>query len=248
MGRGCAPLLARSGARAVAPILLALAGIACGPDVRSRAATASDTWMQQYAITSDGEVQIVGARGSILVTRSDGELVQVKAERIVRAPTQAMAESLVSHVRITEDVSASRVLLRADGVAGSMPVDVVVNFEAGVPAGRRVRVRAADGSVVIRGLTGDAVASTSNGSIMIEDVAGEIEARSENGSISLVLPSGARADLRATAVGGTIHVDGFPIGNSAAEPDRQLRERLNGGGRLISLSARDGDVSIRSRP
>src|SRR5262245_17720526 len=80
-------------------------GVLCvmaGCDVVHHHATldgrAADEWTRSYALPADAEVQIVGASGSIDVQGTNGTTVEVRAERIARASTDAAARELLPRI------------------------------------------------------------------------------------------------------------------------------------------------------
>ena len=55
-------------------------------------AKASNEWTRTYGLNPGGEFQIVGATGSITVKGSETPSIAVKAERIVKAASDSMAQ------------------------------------------------------------------------------------------------------------------------------------------------------------
>src|SRR5262245_43961468 len=66
---------------------------------------ASDEWTRSYTLQDGGEFQVVGGVGTIDVEAGTGTAIEVKAERVVRAASNEMAGSMVSKVKIGEDVT-----------------------------------------------------------------------------------------------------------------------------------------------
>src|SRR6185295_18597051 len=81
---------------------------------------ASDNWTRSYALSSEGEFQVVGAIGSVDVQGGPGSTIEVRAERVVRASSDAVAQPIVSRVQISEDVTPDRIVLRSEGLGGIM--------------------------------------------------------------------------------------------------------------------------------
>jgi hypothetical protein len=270
-GPAAAPVHARGGrfASLAALLLVGCCAVACG-DARSRAAHASDSWRRSYPLTGPAEVQIVGAVGSIDVRTGESGAVLVEAERTVRAQNEAIAASMVERVRITEDVTPGRVMLRNDGLGGVVvAADVEVNFRVTVPPETRVRLRTAVGAVTVTGLTGAVVASTDDGSISAVGLRGPVEARAVNGpvtvalaavgagpvvlhstsgTVSAQLPADAAAELRASTTNGTVSVEGFTITATGTASATRLEGRLGAGGPHIDLSSTNGNVLVRPVP
>lgn len=270
-GPAAAPAHGRGGRAAslLALLLAACCVVACG-DARSRAAHASDTWRRSYPLAGPAEVQIVGAVGSIDVRTGEAGTVLVEAERTVRAQNEAIAASMVERIRITEDVTPGRVMLRNDGLGGVVvAADVEVNFRVTVPPETRVRLRSAAGAVTLANLTGAVVASTDDGAISAVGLRGPVEARAVNGpvtvalaavgagpvvlhttsgTVSIQLPADAAADLRASTTNGTVSVEGLSITATGTVSATRLEGRLGAGGALIDLSSANGNVFVRPVP
>ena len=61
---------------------------------------AADEWTRSYPLAADGEVQIIGANGSVDVQGGPGTSVEVRAERIARASTDRAARELLPRIEI----------------------------------------------------------------------------------------------------------------------------------------------------
>lgn len=235
-------------------------------------ATASDEWVRQYPLAADAELQIIGGNGSVEVTGGPGDNVDVKAERIAKAATEAMAKEIVPRIAIREDVTPEKLLLQSEGLAGiTIGVEVRINYKVTMPRNRRLRVRTANGAITLSNIDGHIVASTSNGKIVAKSIgAGGIEARTANagldidlaalgtepvdlrtanGSIDLTLPRTVDANLLLNAQNGKVEIDP----SLAWEPGdgqntRRLRGRLNAGGAPVEVTTFNGSIRIRPRP
>lgn len=252
-------------------VLLSAAGLpGCqlgGGELKGRA---TDVWARSYTVQDGGEFQIVGAVGTIEVQGSDAPAIEVKAERVVRSSSDAMAQQAVSRIRITEDVTPNKVVLRNEGLGGIVVgVDVAVNFHVTVPRSTRVRLRAAGGDIIVANVNGTVVASSTNGSITGTALGGGVEARSTNGSvtidlaavgtdpvelratngaIALAVPPAANANLEATCTNGTIDIADVPLQVTGEQSARKTRGRLNAGGAPIDLTTTNGNIKVRPRP
>ncbi len=231
---------------------------------------ASDQWTRNYTLQDGGEFQIVGAVGAIEVQGSDTSTVDVRAERIVRSSTDAIAQEAVSRVNITEDVAPDKVVLRNDGLGGIVVgVDVSVNFHVTVPRSTRLRLRTAGGDITVTNVNGTVVASTTNGSVTGTALGGGVEARSTNGSVSvdlaavgqdpvelratngavsLTVPAAANANLEASCTNGAIDIADLPLQVTGEQSARKTRGRLNAGGAPIDLTTTNGNIKVRPRP
>ena len=242
---------------------------ACNPHrVGPLSGRASSEWTRSYAIQAGGEFQVVGAGGTIDVQGSANPAIDVMAERVVRAATDTMAASMVSKVRISEDVTPEKIVLRSEGLDGiTIGVEIEVNFHIQVPAGTKLRLRSSNGDITMTNVDGTIVASSSNGSIIGKALRGGIDARSTNGSITidmaavskdpidvrvtnggieLALPPIANANVEATCTNGSVDFSGLPLQLTGEQTKRRTRGRLNEGGTAIDLTTTNGDIRLRA--
>jgi hypothetical protein len=265
---GCPPLSPGSRSAALALALAAVLSAACGSP-RSRDARASDEWVRSYTLQEGGELQIVGGVGSIEVQGGPGSTIDVRAERVVRAATEALARPMVERVRIAEDVAPDKIVLRNEGLGGVViGADIEINFRITVPASTKLRLRAAGGRITVTDVQGGVVASTTNGPISGTNLGGRVDARAvnggvtldigtvgaepvdaraTNGSIDLRLPPGANANVEATTTNGSIVVDELPLQPMGEQSSRRVRGRLNEGGTPVALTTTNGDIRVRPR-
>jgi hypothetical protein len=231
--------------------------------------TASDDWTRSYPLSGGGEVQLVGASGSIDVVGGSGTGVEVRAERIARASSDAAARDLLPRIRIREDIQPDKIVLQTEGLSGLViGVEVAVNYHVTVPSSARVHVRT-DGGVNVANLTARTVVSATNGAVTVKDSSGglevravngdvtvdltaigsdPIEIRSTNGSLALTLPKDANAYLLANYTNGTINMDGVTYEPVGEQTRRRARGRINAGGTPIELTTVNGNIQIRPRP
>ena len=96
---------------------VACAALACDPHHNGGlSGRASDEWSRTYTLPAGAELQVVVGSGSIDVTAGDGQTVDVRAERVVHASSDAAARGFVSHIRIREDATPERILLQDQGL------------------------------------------------------------------------------------------------------------------------------------
>lgn len=231
---------------------------------------ASDEWTRSYTIDEGGELQVVGGNGSIDVQGGTEPRVEVRAERVVRATSDAIAQPMVSRVRITEDVTSSKIVLRSEGLGGIVVgAEVEVNFRVTVPPATRLRLRAANGTITVSNIDGSLAVSTNNGTITGTGLRGGVDARSSNGAISIELagvskepvdvhatngqvelsiPPDANANVEATCKNGSVDTTGLTLEPMGEQTPRRTRGRLNEGGTPIAVSTINGSVRLHSSP
>lgn len=253
--------------------MLALAVLAAGCQRFSgsgREATASEKWVRSYDLSPGGEFQIVGGNGSVAVERGSGPKVEVSADRITRAASEAIAREVLPRVHIREDIAGEKIVLQTESLGGLVfGVEVVVNYRVRVPSGTRVHVRAANGHVSVKGLDALVSASAENGDISGTELSRGIEMRTVNGNVTLDLaafdrdsidlrtvngridigvPPTINANLLVNIVNGNVDVADLPWEPSTERTtQRHVRGRLNGGGSPIELGVTNGSIRVHPR-
>jgi hypothetical protein len=245
--------------------VLALSGCA-GAGVTERTGSAADEWVRTYSIAAGGEVSIANRNGSIEVGLADGDEVEVRAERSVRAVDDEAASRLLPQVEIEEDISPARVAVRTKGVNGILiGVGFEVQYHVRVPLGVNVRVQTSNGPITVEGVDADVVMTSTNGPIAATGLRGSVESRAvngptriamasvtdqsieirgTNGRVDVVVPGDATATLDASAVNGSVTVAGLdfePIGN---QTPRRTHGRINGGGAPLEIAVVNGRVRV----
>lgn len=254
---------------AIACVLVAvvLAGCQMGRRGAALEGRAADEWTRTYSLSSDGEVQIIGGNGSVDVQAGSGTSVEVRAERIARAATDAAAQEIVPRIEIREDIAPEKVVLQTVGLAGIViGVETTVNYRVTVPSSARVRVRTVTGGVTVADTNGRVVISSTNGPVVGKNLRGGVDARSvngavtiglaafgrdpvdlraTNGSVDLTLPAGTNASLEANCTNGSIDIHDLPLEPFGEQTRRRVRGRLNAGGTPIEITTVNGDIHVR---
>src|SRR5689334_14378568 len=105
------PRLAGRAAIVLAGVMLARCSIPAGP-LNGRAA---DEWTHRYPLARGGTVRIGNTMGLIEVeTGAAGDVVEVRAERVARAVTEAAARDLLPRIAIKEDVKPDVVAIETE--------------------------------------------------------------------------------------------------------------------------------------
>jgi len=259
--------LARHSALLIAAAVLAAPG--CNAAIGGLSARASDQWSRSYPLAEKGQVQIGAGNGEIEIEGVDGSMVEVRAERVARAATDAAARELLPRINIQEDVTPDRVALETERLAGiTIGVSVQVNYHVRVPRSALVRARATNGEIAIVGIAGRVFASTTNGGINGRELSGGVDARATNGrvaielrtigddpidvrttngNVQLTVPQNAKANVSASCVNGTIDMSAVAIEPMGEQSKRRVRGRMNGGGTPVEVATVNGRVMISTR-
>jgi hypothetical protein len=229
-------------------------------------AKAQDEWVRTYPIAPNGRLELVNVDGLIEVLATDGQQIEVRAERIARGNTDEAARALLKQVEIRETVAQDHVRLETVlpsstgfGRRGE------VRYHLKVPAGLSVRLRNTNGQVRVEGIRGDVLAETTNGGVRGRDLSGAVEANTTNGGVELemnalaaggikaettnggvqlTVPENVKAELRATCVHGGVNVSGFTVDGQNSR--KHVEGRVNGGGPKIALETTNGGITVRA--
>jgi hypothetical protein len=250
---------------AVLPLLAALA--ACEMSVGNLAGRATDEWTHTYPLTAGGEIDITNSNGRIDVEGTDEATVEVRAERIAKAATDAAARELLPRITITEDARPERVAIKTERLSGIMiGVSYEVRYHVRAPRTAVIRLANTNGAVAVTAVTGRLIAHTTNGSVTATNVAGVVDAqttngqvkielasvtdavtlKTTNGSIALVVPDGAKGDIAANCTNGSINVSGVKL-EMTESSRRHVEGRLNGGGPPIQLRTTNGSIRVTAK-
>lgn len=247
--------------RFLVPLTLAI--LLLGFALAASAANVEKDWVETFALDTGGRVSLENINGDVEIEAWD------RAEVEVRYTKRGKTEESLERVEVRIDATASRVSIETDYKKGRNYDAASVEFFLYVPRGARLdeidlvngslKVTGVEGSVhadlvngkaILRELGGDVDVSTVNGPIEAEltrfEANQEVSLESVNGRLEVTLPAGARADVEAETVHGSIENafglevkrDGF-VG-------RSLRGSIGGGGPRIQLENVNGSITIRS--
>jgi hypothetical protein len=230
------------------------------------AAKAQDEWTRSYKLAPGGRLELINVHGRITALASDGDSVEVKAERTVKAASDETARELLSKIEMREEASEARVRIevRPPSMRHS---GQEIKWTIKVPKGVSVDLRTVNGGVEMTGLRGDIRARSTNGGIKGHGIvaanvdasvtnggveielawapsAGSFELESVNGGVALTLPSESKADVTARCVNGGITVDGLSLEPVGEQSRRKVEGKLNGGGARVTLETTNGGVRI----
>jgi Putative adhesin len=248
-------------------IVAALVAGACEMSIGNLAGRASDEWTRTYQLAPGGELEVLNTNGRVEIEGTDGSTVDVRAERIAKAATDAGARELLTRITIHEDARPDHVRLETERMSGVMiGASFEVRYYIKAPKGAAIRATESNGQVSIAGIDGRIAARTTNGAVTARDVSGAIEAGTTNGAVNvdvrslsnpiklsttnggvtLTLPDAAKADLVATVTNGGISVTGLKL-ETTEQSRRRVEGKINGGGQPIDLHTTNGGVRVRGK-
>ncbi|HYU78244.1 MAG TPA: DUF4097 family beta strand repeat-containing protein [Vicinamibacterales bacterium] len=227
---------------------------------------AQDEWSRTYHLAAGGQLELINVNGQITAEASDGDTLELRAERTMKASSDEAARDLLSKMEMREEVGDARVRIevRPPQMRRS---GQEVKWTLKIPKGISVDLRTVNGSVKLIGLQGDVRARSTNGGITGDRLlasnidasvtnggveialahataSGSIDLESVNGGVSLALPEDSKADVSARCVNGGIRVTDLNLDIIGEQNRRRLEGKLNGGGAHVSLETTNGGVKI----
>jgi hypothetical protein len=232
-------------------------------------AEATDTWTRHYPLAQGGSVDIRNTNGRTEVLAGDGDAVDVTATKTARAMTDQGARDALRQIEIQETIAPDRIALDSTqhNMAFEMNVSRRVDYVVRLPRWANVELRATNGQLSVRDLSGALRMSTTNGTIdgqalggpttasatngrVVLDFAhlgdGDVVCDTTNGAITMTLPPSAKATLTASVTNGGISTEGLSLSVSE-HSRRRLEGTMNGGGTPIRLSTTNGAIAVRGR-
>jgi len=248
----------------LATSLASLAGcnLQLSTDVEAR-----DEWTRSFQLTPGGAVTLKNGNGKIEVIGNDGSSVNIVAERIVKASTEAAAKEQLTLLEMKEDVADDRVSIDSSTRGLSINVSRRINYKVTMPKGASLTLvgsngdilvtnvngkfsaEASNGRITATGLQGGTKVSTTNGVIELTfDKVGDdgITAETTNGTITVAMPKTTNADLSARITNGAISNEGLDL-KVSEQSRRRLDGTLGAGGPSIRLEATNGAITIRGK-
>ncbi len=225
-----------------------------------RAGDFTDEFHQTYPLSATGRVSLSNINGGVHISTWNQNQVKVDAVK------WADSREKLDEARIEVESSANSIDIRTQYEHRNNNNPATIEYTLTVPATETLdEIKLVNGSLQIKGVTGDVKADSVNGRIEAEGLQGEtrlntvngrlvatfdrlgsqrIRLSSVNGSMNLTIPSDSNADVRANSVNGGIHTDfnlpvkhHFPVSN-------ELNGTLGKGGAEIKLDNVNGAIDI----
>ena len=237
----------------------------------STQAEARDQWQRHYSLASGGTLEIANTNGVIEIDSTDGNDVEITADRVVQAASDQAAKDALAGFEIKETVKPDHIALDSSNHGG---INLMANMSRRVqyrvraPRSANVRLSTTNGDINLTGphvsgtfraettngrihatgLENSAIATTTNGTITLDVTKlGEdgISCDTTNGMISLTLPPGLNARLSARVTNGAISQEGLNL-NVSEQSRRRLDGTIGSGGPAIKLETTNGAIEIKT--
>jgi hypothetical protein len=238
-----------------------------GFDFGLAAGKAQDQWTRTYKVSPGGRLELINVNGRITAEASDGDAIELRAERTAKATSDEAAKDLLNRIEMREEAGPDRVRVEVRPPRMSGPAGHEFQWTVKVPRGVSVDLRTVNGAVHMLRLEGDLRARTTNGGVKgtalmptsldaavtnggveIELASavssGTFELEAVNGGVSIGIPEDSKADISGRCVNGGISTAGLPLETVGEKTRRRLDAKLNGGGARISLETVNGGVRI----
>jgi hypothetical protein len=252
----------------LALILATAAASACHFEL-STDAEARDEWKRTYTLAPGGSFELRNTNGKIRLTPGDGNTIEVRADRIVKAGTEDAAKEALKQFEIAETVAPASVTI--DTVSRGMGLTVRlqrhVDFDVRVPRWADIRIDSTNSDIDASGLQGEFRVETTNGRVTgsaleggarVESTNGVINldvakltdagisCATTNGAITVTVPRDTRAQISARVTNGAISTSDLQLA-VAEQSRRRLDGTIGGGGPSIRLETTNGSIAIKGR-
>jgi DUF4097 and DUF4098 domain-containing protein YvlB len=252
---------------AVLGTVCALFAFALGAHASDHRGAFSEELHQTYALTPDGRIELDNINGPVHILSWDRNEVKLDAVKY------ADSKERLDEAQIDVDVTKDRISIRTrypdhdnTWTRGSHDNPASVEYTLMVPRTVNLdEIKLINGSLDIKGVSGEVRASCINGRLEAHDLAGRarlstingrleagfgelagsvLELSSVNGSVELTIPSDSKAELEATTVSGGIENDFGLHVNHHRFVGHDLRGELGAGGTRIKLANVNGRIEI----
>jgi hypothetical protein len=255
---------------AVGAVIAGAAVTGCNLSITNRA-EARDQWQRHYTLAKGGTFAIRNTNGLVHLESSDKPDIDVTADRIVQAGTDAAAREALSGFEIAETVSPDRVALDSSTHATGLLLNLSqrVDYRVRVPEWANIeidttnsdvqlegprhtgtfRAEATNGRITAVGVANGARIGTTNGEISVSvDKLGDdgLTCTTTNGAILVRLARDLGARLTARVTNGAVKADGLDM-TVSEESRRRLDATVNGGGPTVKLETTNGAIRISAK-
>jgi hypothetical protein len=227
----------------------------------------TEEFHQTYPLAAGGRIELDNLNGAVHIAAWDQNLVKVDAVKY------AGTKERLDEARIEVETGGDFVSIRTKYpdhdhfFNGGSNDPAGVEYTLTVPRAARLdEIKLINGPLDIHGVTAEVRASCINGRLTAEGLQGrvkletingrmeahfdqlpnsQIELSSVNGSVDLILPSDAKADLKASTISGEIENDFGLHMRHHRFVGHDLHGELGGGGTHIRVSNVNGRIEIR---
>jgi hypothetical protein len=236
----------------------------CDSGNRSRGDQANHCEIREIPLSGVRQLTVDGGRnGGVQVKGWSRNDLLVRAQIQTWAPSGTDPRGMASQVHIQTGAT-----VQANGPDFGDKHGWAVSYEVFVPHRTDLSLKAHNGGISIRDVTGDIQFDTINGGVSLQRLAGnvrgktrngglsvelagarwdgqEMRAETTNGGVSITMPENYSAQFEASTVNGRINL-GVPV-PAGTDERRDVSVRLGAGGPLIRTTTINGGVSIKRK-
>jgi DUF4097 and DUF4098 domain-containing protein YvlB len=228
----------------------------------------TEEFHQSYPLSPTGRVGVANINGDVHINVWDQNSVKVDA--VKRAYSQQRLSEVTIDVTNTADSVQIKTKYPENQNYGRNREDSAASVEYTLTVPRRASLEGAElvnGSLDVDGIQGDVEASLVNGTVKASRLGGEVKIstvnggveanlaaldgakgvtlNSVNGSMVLVVPSGASADVKASALHGAITNDFGLTVEDGQYVGHNLSGQIGSGGTRVRLNNVNGSIAIK---
>lgn len=221
--------------------------------------------IKEQTIPASGAVSVDGRRnGGVSVKGWERGEILVRAKIQASAPSEDEARAIASEVNL----HTSGAQIYADGPETRGNRWWSVSYEVFVPRRSDLTLKAHNGGIGIRDVSGRIEFETVNGGVTLRDLSGSVKGKTvngglsvalagsrwegegvnvqtTNGGVSLVVPENYSARLEASTVNGGMNFD-FPV-TVQGKIEKDVSVDLGGGGALVRAVTTNGGISVKRK-
>jgi hypothetical protein len=144
-----------------------------------------------------GQVHIGNTNGKVEIEGTDGNTVEIRAERIARGVTDTAAQELLPRIEIKEDIRPDRVSVETARMSGIMfGASFEVRYHVRAPKSAVIDASNTNGLVTVTDFSGKVRAHTTNGGVTGKGLSGGVDAAATNGRSTSSSRRSVRIGLR----------------------------------------------------
>ncbi len=204
-----------------------------------------DVITKTFPIKAGGKLTVDVDRGSIHITTSDSDKVDVKITRELKLVSAAEAKDVFAKHKISLTSTNNEVIIDAPnpqkGFSFNNPFSRLrVDYVIAIPAKFDINVKTAGGNIEVGDLQGQAVVSTAGGDLKFNVIKGPLKARTSGGNITL---SKSEGDADVSTSGGHLRlgeIEGNLVANTSG--GNITLEKAKG---TVKASTSGGDIRVK---
>ncbi len=199
-----------------------------------------DVITKTFPVKAGGRLTMNVDRGSIHITTSDSDKVDVKIARELKGASASEAKKVFEQHKIELSSTDNDVKITAENPHTRQFNRLQVDYTIAIPARFDIDVKTAGGNIDVADLDGKAVVHTSGGNLKLAAIKGPLKAHTSGGNITLTKTQG---DADVDTSGGNLHLGAIEGNLVAHTSGGQITvERTKGS---VKASTSGGDIHVK---